>query len=143
MTGEKMRFVKSGAVLFAIIVTFALGLQAQMTERPAPGEVRVFQITAKKYEFNPFTIIVRPGDKVRLVITAVDRDYAFELKRFHINEKLKQGVPTTVNFSTAEAGKFSFGCPAMECRTLHRGMNGTLVVKASSPAPPGLAPGVK
>jgi hypothetical protein len=53
-----------------------------MLESPAPGEVRVFQIAAKKYEFNAFTISVRPGDKVRFVITAVDRDYAFELKRF-------------------------------------------------------------
>ena len=136
-----MRLSKLGQVLLATI-TFTLCLQAQMLEAPAPGEVRVFQITAKKYEFNPFTVIVRPGDKVRFVITAVDRDYAFELKRFHLNEKLKQGVPTTVNFTAAEAGKFTFGCPEMECRTLHRGMKGTLVVKASAPAPRGLPPGV-
>src|SRR5215472_13358044 len=136
-----MRLLKLAQLLVAI-VAFSVGLQSQMLESPPLGEVRVFQITAKKYEFNPFTVIVRPGDKVRFVITAVDRDYAFELKRFHLNEKLKQGVPTTVNFTTAEAGKFTFGCPEMECRTLHRGMKGTLVVKASAPAPRGLPPGV-
>lgn len=137
-----MRFMKSGAVLFVLMMTFAPGLQAQMLEQPAPGEVRIFQITAKKHEFNPFTIIVRPGDKVRFVITAVDHDYGFELKKYHIHEKLKQGVPTTINFTASEAGKFTFNCPAIDCRTLHRGMKGTLVVKASAPAPRGLPPGV-
>ncbi|HXJ95884.1 MAG TPA: cupredoxin domain-containing protein [Terriglobia bacterium] len=136
-----MRSLKLGHVLLAIIA-FSLGLQAQMLQSPAPGEVRIFQITAQKHEFNPFTIIVRPGDKVRFVITAVDRDYAFELKRFNIHEKLKQGVPTTINFTAAEAGKFTFNCPEMECRTLYRSMKGTLVVKASAPAPHGLPPGV-
>lgn len=136
-----MRFLKVGATLFVIVMTLTAGLQAQMLERPAPGEVRVFQITAKKHAFNPFTIIVRPGDKVRFVITAVDRDYGFELKKFQIHEKLKQGVPTTINFTAGEPGKFKFSCPAIECRTLHRTMKGTLVVKASAPAPPGLPPG--
>ena len=136
-----MRFLKLGQVLLAIIA-LSVGLQAQMLESPAPGEVRVFQITAKKHEFNPFTIIVRPGDKVRFVITAVDRDYGFELKKFNVHEKLKQGVPTTINFTAAEAGKFTFDCPEMECRTLYRSMKGTLVVKASAPVPRGLPPGV-
>ncbi len=136
-----MRLVKLSRVLFAVII-FSLGLQAQMLESPAPGEVRIFQITAKKHEFNPFTIIVRPGDKVRFIVTAVDRDYAFELKRFHIHERLKQGVPTTINFTAAEAGKFTFSCPEVECRTLYRSMKGTLVVKLSAPAPKGLPPGV-
>jgi plastocyanin len=136
-----MRSLKLGQVLLAIIV-LSVGLQAQMLESPAPGEVRVFQIAAKKHEFNPFTIIVRPGDKVRFVITAVDRDYGFEFKKFDIHEKLKQGVPTTINFTAAEAGKFTFNCPEMECRTLYRSMKGTLVVKASAPAPHGLPPGV-
>jgi plastocyanin len=136
-----MRLLKLGSVLLAIIA-FSVGLQAQMLESPAPGEVRVFQITAKKHEFNPFTIIVRPGDKVRFVITAVDRDYGFELKKFNVHEKLKQGVPTTINFTAAEAGKFTFDCPEMECRTLYRSMKGTLVVKASAPAPRSPPPGV-
>jgi plastocyanin len=139
-----MRFLNSGAPLFVIIMIVALTprLQAQMLEQPAPGEVRVFQITAKKHAFNPFTIIVRPGDKVRFVITAVDHDYGFELKKYDIHEKLKQGVPTTINFTAGEPGKYTFSCPAMDCRTLHRGMKGTLVVKASATAPPRLAPGV-
>jgi hypothetical protein len=51
-------------------------------------------------------------------------------------------VPTTINFITAEAGKFTFGCPEMECRTKHRGMKGTLVVKVSARAPRGWPPGV-
>ncbi len=136
-----MRFLKLGQVFLAI-VAFSSGLQAQMLESPPPGEVRVFQITAKKHTFNPFTIIVRPGDKVRFVITAVDHDYGFELKKFNIHKKLKQGVPTIINFTAAETGKFTFNCPEMECRTLYRSMKGTLVVKASAPAPPGLPPGV-
>ena len=136
-----MRLLKLAQLLVAI-VAFSVGLQSQMLESPPLGEVRVFQITAKKHEFNPFTIIVRPGDKVRFVITAVDRDYGFELKKFSVHEKLKQGVPTTVNFTAAEAGKFTFNCPEMECRTLYRSMKGTLVVKASAPAPRGLPPGV-
>jgi len=120
-----MRPFKWGAVLVLFVLTLAPSLRAQLMEQVVPGEVRVFQITAENYQFSPFTIIVNPGDKVRLVVTAVDRDYEFKLKSYDIHEKLKQGVATTINFTATDAGKFTFSSPGF----VHRDMKGTLVVK--------------
>jgi plastocyanin len=112
-----------GVVVFTLMLTSAL--PAQLTETPAPGEVRTFQITAENYRFSPFNIIVNQGDKVRFVITAGDHDYEFKLKAYGIKQKIQQGVPATINFTATKAGTFDFSSPGM----VHRGMKGTLVVK--------------
>jgi len=123
-----MRLLKWGAFFAVLVLTLTPPLRAQLMEQVVPGQVRVFQITAENYQFSPFTIIVNPGDKVRLVVTAVDHDYEFKLKNFDIHEKLKQGTATTINFTATESGKFTFSSPGL----VHRDMKGTLVVKGVS-----------
>ncbi|HEY6291728.1 MAG TPA: cupredoxin domain-containing protein [Terriglobia bacterium] len=123
-----MRQFKVGAAFALFVLALAPALRAQLMQQVVPGEVRVFQITAENYQFSPFTVIVNPGDRVRFVITAVDRDYEFKLKNFDIHEKLKQGVPTTVNFTATDSGKFTFSSPGI----IHRDMKGTLVVKGAT-----------
>jgi cytochrome c oxidase subunit II len=98
---------------------------------PAATEENEVQITAKKYEFQPDIINVKQGDHVRLVITAKDHDHGFKLKAYNINQRLKKGVPTTIEFTADQAGTFPFECSVF-CGLGHPHMKGKLVVE---PAP--------
>jgi len=118
-------------LMFAVFVLPALALlNVQATQSPAPGATPAheIQMTAKKYEFSANPIRVKKGEHVRLIITATDRDHGFKLEAFNIEQKLKKGVPTTVEFAADKAGTFSFKC-SVHCGFGHGGMKGTLIVE--------------
>lgn len=91
------------------------------------GQVREIKMTAKKYEFDPNTVTARKGERVKLVITALDHDHGFKLAAFKINERLKKGTPTTVEFTADQLGAFPFECSHF-CGVGHGKMKGKLVV---------------
>ncbi len=91
------------------------------------GPVREIKMTAKKYEFDPNIITAKKGERVKLVITALDHDHGFKLEAFKINERLKKGAPTTVEFTADQVGTFPFECSHF-CGVGHGKMKGKLVV---------------
>lgn len=95
---------------------------------PQGSEVREFKMTAKKYQFDPAVITVKQGDKVRLIITATDRDHGFKLDEYGINQKLKKDDPATVEFTADKPGTFVFRCSEF-CGFGHPRMKGKLVVE--------------
>jgi cytochrome c oxidase subunit II len=105
-------------------------LNAQATQSPPQGATPAheIQMTAKKYEFSPDPIRVKKGEHVRLIITATDRDHGFKLEAFNVEQRLKKGVPTTVEFTADKAGTFPFKC-SVHCGFGHGGMKGTLIVE--------------
>ncbi|HUI41249.1 MAG TPA: cupredoxin domain-containing protein [Terriglobia bacterium] len=122
----------AGAALALTLVFPVTGLYGQESA-PAPEGVAI-QVSAKKYEFTPNVITVKQGDHVKLVITATDRDHGFKLAAFHIDQHLKKGVPTTVEFTADQAGTFPFQCSVF-CGMGHGRMKGTLQVQpVSAPA---------
>ena len=117
---------RSKTYLLALAVLVALALRA-IAQEPA-GEVREIQMTAKKYEFNPNLITVKKGERVKLIITALDRDHGFKLEAFGINQKLKKGDATTIEFTADKVGTFPFQCSEF-CGFGHGRMKGKLVVE--------------
>jgi cytochrome c oxidase subunit II len=118
-------------LMFAAFVLPALArLNGQATPSPAQGATPAheIQMTAKKYEFSPNPVRVKKGEHVRLIITATDRDHGFKLEAFNIEQRLKKGVPTTVEFTADKAGTFPFKC-SVHCGFGHGGMKGTLIVE--------------
>lgn len=105
----------------------ALAQDAASNSQAAPN-VHEIQVTAKKYEFSPNPIRVKKGEPVRLIITATDHDHGIQLDAFHIKQKLKKGVPTTIEFTPDKAGTFPFKCSVF-CGLGHGGMKGELVVE--------------
>lgn len=105
----------------------ALAQDAASNPQAAPN-VHEIQVTAKKYEFSPNPIRVKKGEAVRLIITATDHDHGIQLDAFHIKQKLKKGVPTTIEFTPDKAGTFPFKCSVF-CGLGHGGMKGELVVE--------------
>jgi plastocyanin len=135
-----MRQLKIGLCLAVFAPVLVPAVRAQLMEQVAPGEVRVFQIKLRSKGaapgFNPFLVIVRPDDKVRFVVTSVDKDCDFQVQGLNVNQKVKKGVPTTINFTVPAEGKFEYSCGGIVRHQLHRQVKGTLVVKKAVEAAP-------
>jgi cytochrome c oxidase subunit II len=102
-------------------------VQGGPTQNAAQAAGSETKMTAKKYEFDPNVVTVKNGERVKLVITAVDHDHGFKLEAFKIDARLKKGIPTTVEFIPDKAGTFPFECSHF-CGVGHGKMKGKLVV---------------
>jgi heme/copper-type cytochrome/quinol oxidase subunit 2 len=133
-------FIVSAALL-------ALGLSLSL-----PGfvgansqDVRVIEITAKKYEYSNSPIHLRVGTKVQLKITAIDHDHGFKIGSVpdgaSSNDKaglvfaseqecwqLKKGETTMIDFVAQTPGTYSFKC-CHSCGLGHKGMKGQIIVE--------------
>ncbi len=121
-----MHLPSSSRWVVFLLALGVLGLVSSGLAQEAGGAHEI-QMTAKKYEFNPDVVTVKKGEHVKLVITATDRDHGFKLEAFGINQKLKKGTPTTIEFTADKAGTFPFQCSEF-CGMGHRHMKGKLVV---------------
>ena len=124
--------LKNGLASCVLLMTFAIGALAQGSA--GAGEAHEMQVTAKKYEFNPNVITVKQGERVKLIITALDRDHGFKCGAFGINQKLKKGNPTTIEFTAEKAGTFPFRCSDF-CGAGHLKMKGKIVVEKPTSSP--------
>ena len=98
------------------------------TPSPAPqSSVKEFSIEAKQFEFNPSTITVNKGDKVKLTITSIDVTHGFSLPDFNIVATLSPGNTVVKEFMADKVGSFVFQC-SVYCGSGHSGMRGTLIV---------------
>jgi cytochrome c oxidase subunit 2 len=119
----------SKIVLLAFsVMAFFLLLAAPGESRGAAAGVHEIRMTAKKYEFSPSSIHVKKGEHVKLLITAVDHDHGFKLAAFDIQQDLKEGETSTIEFTADKAGTFRFACSHV-CGFGHRGMKAELVVE--------------
>jgi cytochrome c oxidase subunit II len=112
---------------FTLLTLLLLVAQARDSNVAAAG-VHEIPMTAKKYEFSPSSIHVKKGERVRLLISAIDHDHGFKLGAFDIQQELKKGETTTVEFTADKAGTFRFACSHV-CGLGHRGMKAELVVE--------------
>lgn len=92
-------------------------------------ELVEIDLTAKRWEFEPNTITVKEGDRVKLNIRSLDVDHGISIPQFNVNNKnLKPGATTVVEFTADKKGTFSFSCNVF-CGSGHEGMKGTLIVE--------------
>jgi len=119
-------------LLLLAALTFAATVPAPQPSVPSGSLVdgtRVIEVTAKKYAFVPDPIVVNQGEKVRLMITAVDVDHGFGLTAYKINKTLPKGQVQTVEFVADKAGTFPIHCTVF-CGMGHMGMKASLIVLA-------------
>jgi len=115
---------------------------AQIGDEGAQG----IQMTAKKYEFSPSPVHVKPGKRIQLKITAIDRDHGFKISvvpegadapihpglefeppQGNNGWKLKKGKETMIEFFAKTPGTYEFSC-SVACGIHHGRMKGQLVV---------------
>jgi cytochrome c oxidase subunit 2 len=93
-------------------------------------DVKIVEVTASQFQFDPATITVAEGDRVRLRLHSLDRTHAFAIKAFRVKALIPRGGEAiTVEFVADRAGSFDFTC-AEYCGTGHARMKGRLVVVA-------------
>ena len=92
------------------------------------GEVKEFKMTAKQFQFEPATIEVSKGDKVKLVVTSVDVPHGFSIPEYGINQRLDPGKPVTIEFKADKEGTFTAFCSVF-CGSGHSSMKGKIIVK--------------
>ena len=104
---------------------------------PASGEVidgvRVIEIKASQFTFDPEVVVVNQGEKIRLIISAEDVPHGFEIEglelpNFDINDPIKPGEPVTIEFTAKEKGVWEIIC-SIYCGFGHSGMSGLFVVR--------------
>ena len=95
----------------------------------AGGDTNEIRVTAKKYEYDPAVITVKQGDRVRLIVTALDHDHGFNIEAFHIDQLVKKGESTSIEFNADMTGTFPFQCSHF-CGLGHKGMKGELNVES-------------
>lgn len=94
----------------------------------ASGEVKEVKIAASQFAFDPDTITVKKGDKVKLTLTNIDVAHGISIKEFNIDLKPGAGETKSVEFVADKAGTFSMYCNVF-CGEGHREMKGTFVVE--------------
>jgi cytochrome c oxidase subunit 2 len=102
-----------------------LAATAYTTMAQSPQDGKEFRLTARKYQFSPTTIGVKQGDRVKLIITAIDADHGFKLEAFNIGRTLPKGEPVIIEFTADRTGSFPFECSHF-CGLGHRKMKGQL-----------------
>ncbi len=90
-------------------------------------QTKEFRITAKQWEFNPSTITINQGDKVKLYITSVDVLHGISINTFGINKNLEPGQTTLIEFTADKKGNYSFFC-SVYCGEKHGNMTGEIIV---------------
>jgi cytochrome c oxidase subunit II len=107
-------------------------LAAGQPERDHTAPVKTFAVVAKRFSFEPATIEVAVGDRVRLVVTSADGVHGVGIRMFKVDSFVPRGgKPVTIDFTASEAGTFPIVC-SEACGDGHEDMRGSLVVTAIS-----------
>ena len=94
----------------------------------AASALRVINIEATRFSFEPATVEVTEGERVRLVVSSGDGVHGLEIKKFKINKKVPRGGdPVTIEFVASEPGQYPILCSEY-CGKGHEAMKGLLVV---------------
>ena len=89
--------------------------------------VRVVKIKARRFEFDPGTVVVKVGEKVRLEVTSEDVMHGIGIEDFGINQELKPGKMEATTFTADNPGNHHFHC-SVYCGSGHGDMHGELIV---------------
>jgi len=93
-------------------------------------EVQTIDVIASQFKFEPETISVVEGDRVRLRLRSADRTHGIGIKAFRVKALIpKLGEVVTVEFVADRPGTFDISCSEY-CGTRHAAMKGRLIVLA-------------
>jgi cytochrome c oxidase subunit 2 len=110
----------------SLLALGAAGLGAPGDIPPSP--LRAFDVTASRFKFEPETLQVAEGERVRLTLRSTDTEHGFSLRKLNVKVGVpKTGEPVTVEFVADKAGTYEFKCSEY-CGSGHGRMKGRIVV---------------
>jgi cytochrome c oxidase subunit 2 len=116
-------------ILVVAVSATAAGAWARQMKRGA-GEVKTIDVVASQFKFEPATISVAEGDRVRLRLRSADRAHGIGIKAFRVKALIpRMGEVVSVEFVADRAGAFDITCSEY-CGNRHSAMKGRLIVLA-------------
>lgn len=109
------------------ISLFLLTLLAGPSQVQA-NNVRVVDITAKRFAFSPEKVTLKKGETVKLRLHSEDVTHGFFLRPLKLDEEIPAGQTTEVTLTPQEVGTFTTICDHF-CGANHSNMNMTIVVE--------------
>src|SRR3989338_5559418 len=103
-------------------------IKQESTASSAESSSAVKEITmsAKAWAFEPDTIEVSKGDRVKVTVTATDVKHGISI--WGINKRLEPNKSEVIEFTADEVGEFPFFC-TVYCGDGHSSMKGKVVVR--------------
>ena len=92
------------------------------------GKVREVSITARQFSFEPSTIRIKRGERVRINLAAIDVSHGIAIPEFGLNITASQGGDVSGEFTADKTGTFDFFCSVF-CGSGHTDMKGQLIVE--------------
>ena len=90
-------------------------------------DVTTIDMTGSDFSFDPSEINVKVGEKVRVVLKAVDMPHDFVVDELDVRTDIaQQGETVEVEFTASEAGEYEYYCSVGQHRA--NGMVGTLTI---------------
>ena len=95
--------------------------------------VREIEVKAIQYRWEPDTIVVKKGEKIRFIVETIDVQHGFELEGIVIpgwdpDKAIKKGGKTILEINADEAGAWDLVC-TIYCGPGHTGMKGKYIVR--------------
>jgi heme/copper-type cytochrome/quinol oxidase subunit 2 len=124
------------AIGLVVASTAVLLLTANAGNLGQRQSVRNITIDARQFAFEPSTLTVNQGDRVRIQVVSGDVTHGFYLDSYDVMTVAQPGRPGTVEFVADRAGTFRFRC-STTCGPLHPFMIGELTILPVSRTNPG------
>ena len=120
------------AAVVGMALLFGAAFDAASQDPTTASAPREIAIVAKRFAFEPATVEVTEGERIRLRISSADGVHGFAVRRFRINKLIPRGgQEVTIDFVASAPGTFEIVC-SEECGDGHDSMTGTLIVKAKA-----------
>lgn len=130
MDNRRCNLVRAALGLVFLLVVGAASAAVRPRQIMNSGDFQTIEVTASKFRFDPATLSVTQGDKVRLRVRSADQTHGFAIKAFRVKAPIsKSGETVTVEFVADKAGTFDITCSEY-CGSGHSAMKGRLVVLA-------------
>lgn len=90
--------------------------------------IRVIEVRASRYKFEPDPIVVKLGEKVRLLVTSTDVAHGLAITELKVNISVPAGETREIEFIADKKGTFHMHC-SVYCGPGHGHMHGALIVQ--------------
>ena len=118
---------RSAAFLIASVAVL-LSMTVVPRKVRADEPVRVVEITAKRFTFEPNQITLKKGETVKLVLHSEDVTHGFFMRALKIDEEIAPGKTAEVMVTPQTAGTFTTICHHF-CGVNHGNMKMTITVE--------------
>ena len=117
-------------VVFMSLYCFAAspaGEQLELSGKLENG-IRSIEVKALRYKFEPDPIVVRLGEKVRLIVTSIDVAHGLAIPEFNVKLSIPAAKTEHIEFIADKQGEFQAYC-SVYCGPGHGHMHASFIVK--------------